>query len=234
MPKLSIKDLTLFEDTDYLVVNKPPSLATLEDRASDINLLKMARVEYPDATVGHRLDKETSGVLVIAKNPEAYRWISMQFENRLVTKVYHAVVDGKHDFKQKTVDVPIDKTSDGHVRISSKGKPSVTVFNTLKIFKKHTWVEALPVTGRMHQIRIHLSFLKAPIAGDLDYGGQPALLSSIKPGFKSSKDEEELPLIKRFALHAFQLKFQRLDNSIIDVEAPYPKDFKALLNQLSK
>lgn len=234
MPKLSLKEIILFEDTDFLVVNKPPFLATLEDRASNTNLLKIVREGYPEATVGHRLDKETSGVLIIAKNPEAYRWVSMQFENRQVVKVYHAVIDGRHDIQQKTVDVPIEKLSDGTVKYSAKGKPSLTVFQTLQIFQKHTLVEARPVTGRMHQIRIHLKYLKCPISGDIEYGGQPMLLSSIKRGFKTSKNTEEEAFMKRFALHAKNVAFKNLKGDVIEVEAPYPKDFKALLNQLEK
>lgn len=234
MPKLSLQDIILFEDPYYLVVNKPPFLATLEDRASNLNLLKMVREQYPDATVGHRLDKETSGVLIIAKNPEAYRWVSMQFENRQVIKIYHAVVDGRHDLQQKTVDVPIEKLSDGTVKYSAKGKPSLTVFQTLQIFQKHTLMEARPVTGRMHQIRIHLKYLKCPISGDLEYGGQPMLLSSIKRGFKTAKNAEEEPFMKRFALHAKKVQFRSIKSDVVEVEAPYPKDFKALLNQLEK
>ena len=234
MPKLSLKDIILFEDHDFLVVNKPPFLSTLEDRASNSNLLKIVRQEYREATVGHRLDKETSGVLVIAKHAEAYKWIAAQFETRQVIKTYHAIVDGRHDYQQKTVDAPIEKMSDGTVRISRQGKPSLTVFQTLKIFQKHTWVEAKPVTGRMHQIRIHLRLLKSPISGDTEYGGQPMLLSSIKPGFKISKNAEEEPFMKRFALHAINIRFVGLNGNVIDAEAPYPKDFKALLNQLEK
>ena len=234
MTKLSLIGIVLFEDQNFLVVNKPPFLSTLEDRVSQDNVLKMVREVYPEATVGHRLDKDTSGVLVIAKNPQAYKCVSDQFTNRQVTKVYHAIVDGRHDFQQKAIYAPIEKLSDGTVKISSKGKPSETVFQTLKIFQKHTWVEARPVTGRMHQIRIHLRLLKAPIAGDLQYDGKQMLLSSIKPRFKTAKNTEEEPFMKRFALHAVSIRFKGLDGNMIEAEAPYPKDFKALLNQLKK
>lgn len=235
MSKLSVSDITLFEDNDFIVVNKPPFLATLEDRGSKDNLLKIVREKYPDATVGHRLDKETSGVLIIAKHAEAYKWIAGQFETRKVVKTYHAIVDGRHDFQQRIVDAPIEKLSDGTVKISrASGKPSLTVFQTLQIFQQHTWVEAKPVTGRMHQIRIHLKLIKAPISGDDIYGGQPVLLSSLKRRFKIAKDTEEEPFMKRFALHAIKIEFLDLIGNPKEVEAPYPKDFKALLNQLGK
>jgi 23S rRNA pseudouridine955/2504/2580 synthase len=234
MPKLHLNDILLFEDQNFLVVNKPAFLSTLEDRASDQNLLKIAREAFPEASVGHRLDKDTSGVLVVTKNPEAYRHIAMQFENRKVAKVYHAVADGRHDFQNKLVNVPIEKQNDGHVRVARSGKPSETYFQTLEIFKQHTLIECRPVTGRMHQIRIHLSFSKAPIAGDDYYGGKPILLSDLKRRFKLAKNSEEEPFMKRFALHALKIAFTDLDGKLIEAEAPYPKDFKALINQLSK
>ena len=234
MPKLSLSDMILFEDQHYLVINKPPMIATLEDRASDVNILKLVREKYPEATVGHRLDKETSGVLVVAKDPEAYRNISLQFENHTVVKSYHAVIDGHQEFKEKLVDAPIEKLSGGTVKIARSGKPSQTVFNSIQFFQKHTLIEARPITGRMHQIRIHLALLKYPICGDDIYGGSPILLSQIKRGFKISKNEVEEPLMKRFALHAKKIQFSGLSGDSIEIEAPYPKDFKALLNQLER
>ncbi len=88
--KLNLRDLILFEDDDFIVINKPPFIATLEDRVDSVNILTLAREAEPDPQVCHRLDKDTSGVLAIARNPEAYRHLSMQFENREVKKTYHA------------------------------------------------------------------------------------------------------------------------------------------------
>src|SRR5690242_15127515 len=92
------KALILSEDDDYILINKPPFISTLEDRHDRVNILALARNYADDAQVCHRLDKDTSGVLAIAKNPEAYRHLSMQFEHREVSKVYHAIADGIHDF----------------------------------------------------------------------------------------------------------------------------------------
>ena len=230
--KLKFDDLVLFQDENYCLINKPPFISTLEDRNTPENVLALAKTKIDDAQVCHRLDKDTSGVLAIAKNPEAYRHLSMQFENRQVSKIYHAVTDGLHQFQNECVDAPILKQNDGTVRISREGKDAQTWFTSLESYKFHTLVECRPVTGRMHQIRIHLSLLKAPIAGDETYGGRIFFLSSVKRGFKLEKNTEEQPLVKRMALHAFSLEFLNLNGEIVNIQAPYPKDFQALLKQL--
>ena len=236
MKKLQFEDLIVFENDDYVVINKPPHVSTLDDRAPEgkDNINGMAKAYVESAQVCHRLDKETSGILAIAKNPEAYRHMAMQFEKREVTKVYHAVVGGLHEYKEVEVDKPILPNRTGAVKIDINGKPAQTVFNTLKIFKAHTLVEARPVTGRMHQIRIHLAVLKSPIVHDTQYGGKPLFLSSIKKNFKLKKYTDEQPLISRVALHAQALHFKLLNGETQVVEAPYPKDIRALVNQLEK
>jgi RluA family pseudouridine synthase len=231
--KLDIKDLIIFEDQDYFLVNKPPFLSTLEDRHTPINLLALAREYVSDAQVCHRLDKDTSGILVIAKNPAAYRHMSLQFEKRTVNKIYHAIVDGIHSFQDVLVDEPILKLDDGVVKLSRReGKSAQTYFTTLRTFRMHTLVECRPVTGRMHQIRIHLTTLNAPITGDETYGGKPFFLSSVKRKFNLKKETEEEPLIKRMALHAFALHYKDLSETEQRIEAPYPKDFQALVRQM--
>jgi RluA family pseudouridine synthase len=231
--RFDFKEMILFEDADYLLVNKPPFLSTLDDRHGGPNLLALAREYTPAAQVCHRLDKDTSGVLAIAKNPEAYRHLNMQFEHRQVGKVYHAIVDGIHNFKDELVDAPILKLDDGLVKISrSEGKPAQTWFTALRSFRYHSLIECRPVTGRMHQIRIHLASERAPITGDETYGGQPFLLSRVKRNYKLKKGTEEEPFMKRMALHAFSLQFNDLSDKRQVVEAPYPKDIQALIRQL--
>ncbi len=230
--RFDFKNSILFEDNDYVLVNKPPFISTLEDRNDPVNVLQVARDFVPDAQVCHRLDKDTSGVLAIAKNPEAYRHLSIQLEDREVTKIYHAIVDGIHDFKDQLVDAPILKQNDGTVKISRTGKSAQTTFTTLRVLGSYTLVECRPVTGRMHQIRIHLAKLGASIAGDPLYGGKPVFLSKIKRGYNLKKNSEEEALMKRMALHAFSLEFLDLGGKKVKVEAPYPKDFRVLLKQL--
>lgn len=198
-------------------------------------MLNLAKQYIADAQVCHRLDKETSGCLIIAKNPEAYRMISMQFEHRKVKKVYHAVVNGTHVFKDLSIDLPILNLGNKNVTINKQeGKPAQTLFNSIKYFKHYTLVECQPVTGRMHQIRVHLATQKAAIAGDEMYGGKPVYLSQIKRNYRLSKDQEELPIMKRFALHAKEVTFRLRGDVEVTVEAPYPKDFATLLKLLEK
>jgi 23S rRNA pseudouridine955/2504/2580 synthase len=237
MKKLNFPDLIVFENEDYILINKPPFISTLTDRQTGgrQNILEMAREYRDDVQVCHRIDRETSGILALAKNPEAYRHLSMQFEHRKVQKIYHALVGGLQEFDHVLVDKPIHALSTGIVKIDhEKGKEAQTYFTTIKAFQKHTLVECRPVTGRMHQIRIHLATLRAPIVMDEQYGGKPVFLSEIKRNFNLKKDTDEQPLIQRFALHAYQLEFNLLNEERNTVTAPYPKDIQALLNQLER
>lgn len=234
MKKIDFKDLILFENEDYLVINKPPYLSTLEDRHEAQNILELARGYTPDAQVCHRLDKETSGCLVIAKHQDAYRNIAIQFEDRKVSKIYHAVVDGIHEFSNELVDRNIHATNKGIAKITKEGKPAQTVFNTLKTYFAHSLIECKPITGRLHQIRVHLAHLKAPICGDDTYGGKPLYLSALKRRFNLKKGTDELPIMQRVSLHAYAIGFKGLKEEAIAIEAPYPKDFDVLVKQLGK
>lgn len=233
----NFKDLILFENDDYIAVNKPPFIASLDERTAgaEVNILRLAKQYTADAQVCHRLDKETSGVIMIAKNAEAYRSLSMQFERRKVNKTYHAVVDGQFMFDNLFVDLPILNDGNKNVTIDrQEGKRAETYFNSLKYYKHYTLVECKPVTGRMHQIRIHLATQRAAICGDHMYKGKPVFLSALKKGYRLAKDEEEQPIMKRFALHAKQIVFKGLEDQEIRIEAPYPKDFATLLKLLDK
>ncbi len=237
--KLVFEDLIVFENEDYILINKPPHVASLDERTTDRggqSILRLAKAYHADAQLGHRLDKETSGILAIAKNPEAYRHLAMQFEHREVTKRYHAVTNGVHNFEGISVFLPISPIKDGTaVRIDREhGKVAETIFNTLQAYRTATLVECMPVTGRMHQIRVHLMCLKAPIVNDPTYGGKPVFLSDIKRNFNLKEGTEELPLIHRVALHAHSLTFAMLDGEEQTFTAPYPKDFNVLVKQLEK
>ena len=231
----SLKPLIIKESEDYIFINKPPFVSTLADRNDSITVLSLAKKYNDECQICHRLDKETSGVLLIAKNPEAYRNASIQFEKRQVDKTYHALVDGLHQLKDQEINLPLHTTASGYVKISHRqGKNAKTLFNTIDSYKKHSLIACKPETGRMHQIRVHLASLNASITGDETYGGQPLFLSSFKRNFNQGKLEDEQPLIKRFALHAVNLSLLDLTNKIISAEAPYPKDFAVAVKQLEK
>lgn len=232
----AFKDLILFENDDVIVVNKPPFVASVDERnGGELNMLRMAKKYWDDAQICHRLDKETSGALIFAKTPEAYRSVSMQFEHREVKKIYHAVIDGSHAFDNKLVDLPIANFGKGNVVIDKyEGKRAETIFNSIKFFKHFTLVECQPKTGRMHQIRIHLATQRASIVADEMYGGKYPMLSTFKRGYRLSKGEEEQPLIRRFALHAYEVSFKLLNGEEITIGAPYPKDFATFLKLLEK
>ncbi|WP_028296575.1 RluA family pseudouridine synthase [Olivibacter sitiensis] len=229
------KDLILFEDERLIVINKPPFISTLDEReGGEVNVLRLAKKYWSDAQICHRIDKETSGILLIAKDPETYRAVSIEFERRRVKKVYHAIINGTHVFEDLLVDFPIANLGNKNVTIDrANGKRAETYFRSLQFFKNYTLVECRPVTGRMHQIRIHLATQRASIAGDDLYKGQPIFLSKIKRGYTLSKDQEEYPIMKRFALHAKSLSLRVFDTDY-EFEAPYPKDFATALKQLEK
>lgn len=242
--KIDFKEIILFENNDYILINKPPYLSSLDERTQDKrtgsvpqSILRLAKEYWADAQLCHRLDKETSGVLAIAKNPAAYRHLAMQFEAREVTKRYHAISNGVHSFDAVSVYLPIAQLRDGTgVRIDrEKGKIAETIFFTLKAYRNFTLVECIPITGRMHQIRVHLQCLKASIVSDPMYGGNDIFLSQLKSKkFNLKNGTEELPLIRRVALHAHSLTFKLLNDEVLKIEAPYPKDLAVLVKQLDK
>lgn len=228
-------DSIIYEDDNYLIINKWPGISTLSDRNQEICLLDRARCYRHDIQVCHRLDKDTSGVLAFAKNQQAYRSLSLQFQNRLVEKVYHAIVEGRHQFTDEKINLPLQQGRRGQVRVSHvSGKDSETMVDTIEQFKLHTLVRCKPTTGRTHQIRVHLSALDAPIVGDLSYGGHELFLSNIKRYYNLRNETIERALMARPALHAYSIKFQISEHKSEIFEAEYPKDFKVTLKQLGK
>lgn len=232
--KINFKELILHQDDDYTIVNKPPNISCLEDRNTPLNLLALAKEINPDFQICHRLDKETSGVTVFANNNDAYKHFAIQLEDRVVKKVYHAVVSGRHSFEDFAANEPLYTTTNKSRVDFSLGKPSLTLVSTLEIFKKHTLVKCFPVSGRMHQIRAHLAYHECSLVQDINYGGKPIFLSSLKKNYKPKYEQEEKPLISRVALHASEVAFHDLKGDILNIKAVYPKDFSILLKQLKK
>jgi 23S rRNA pseudouridine955/2504/2580 synthase len=159
------------------------------------------------------------------------RHLSMQFEHRKVTKTYHAIVEGKIEFNQLLVDLPINTSDLNRIRIDHKnGKSAQTAFKSIELFNRFTLMECKPKTGRLHQIRVHLASQNARISADEKYGGRIPLLSHIKRKISG----EDRPLINRFALHAKSISFDDLSNNSVTTDCPYPKDYEVFLKLLRK
>ncbi len=231
-----IKDIILFEDEHLLILNKPPQLVSDQDNAEGkLSLKDLLHRYYPNAMLCHRLDKETSGAIIAAKDEESYRMISIKFQKREIDKEYHALVRGAHSWKEITIDLPIRKAGAFRAVIDkNEGKRAQTLVSAEETFKDFTLVSARPFSGRFHQVRIHLASVACPLVGDTLYGGKPFFLSEIKRKFRTSKNEEELPMMDRAALHARALRFEYPEGKTLEVIAPYPKDYEITLKMLRK
>ena len=236
---MKLTDWILQESKDYVILNKPSGLLSIPDReGKEISLKNLLLEKYGSIFTVHRLDKDTSGLIIFAKNESAHKHLSLQFEARQTTKIYNGFVHGTLLNKNGSITSPIAEhpTHKGMMTIHPKGKESLTAYEVLEEFGVCSWVQFNILTGRTHQIRVHMKDAGNPILCDVLYGdGKPFLLSSIKKKFTLSKKyEEEKPLMNRLALHASQLKFTDIDGKKKEQEAPLPKDFSAMLNQLRK
>ncbi len=237
---MQIKDWIIRETEDFIALNKPSGLLSIPDReGKEISLKQLLKDKYGDIFTVHRLDKDTSGLIIFAKNEKSHKHFSQQFENRQTKKIYVGLVTGSPASKQGSIDASIAEhpAKNGTMIIHRKGKEALTDYEVLQDFGLYAWLQFRIHTGRTHQIRLHAKEIGHPIVCDTLYGdGKPVLLSALKhKKFKLSKKElEEKPLLNRLALHAAQLSFLDHSGNHIELEAPIPKDLKALLQQLSK
>ncbi|MBI3110894.1 MAG: RluA family pseudouridine synthase [Ignavibacteriales bacterium] len=227
------------EDDALMVLDKPSNLLVLPDRFNQTlpNLSAIIREELGEIFVVHRIDRETSGLIVFAKTAEAHAGLNHQFEGREVEKIYHAIVLGMPSQNEGTIDAPLSPSprQKGVMVVDEReGKEAVTEYKVLEEFKGYAFVEARPKTGRTHQIRVHLQSTGTPILGDLKYGGgEGFFLSAVKPGYKGL--EEERPLLNRTALHAAGLSFfHPSSGERLSFTLPLPKDMKSVLKYLRK
>jgi len=222
----------VFENEDLVVVNKPAGMVVHPSPGHDSGTLVHAVLGYIPEIEGiggeerpgivHRLDKDTSGLIVIAKNERAHRWLQEQFKSRKVEKIYLALVDGKPPTPAGRVEAPIGRNTT-HRKLMSvvpldKGREAVSEYRTLESFPAHTLLEIHPLTGRTHQIRVHMAFLGCTVAADLVYGKR-------KPTVELS----------RHFLHAQKLKIVlpgELQPRIF--EAALPKELQFVLQLLRK
>ncbi len=229
----------VFENDSFVAVNKPAGLLSIPDREQTQTSLKDILLEkYGSIYTVHRLDRDTSGIIIFAKTEAAHKYFSQLFEGREIEKYYMGLVHGIPSPKKGTMDAPIAEhgVQKGFYIVHQRGKPSVTDYEVIEENKTFSLVQFQLHTGRTHQIRVHCKNMGHPLACDELYGdGKPVLLSSIKKKYKLSKhDEEERPMLNRLALHSYRLKFTDADGKVIDLKAELPKDIRALLQQLKK
>ena len=231
----------IYEDKDFVVLNKRSGILIAADRYDENapRLDVLASEQFGKLFAVHRIDKDTSGLIVYARNAEAQRNLSMQFEKREVKKVYHALVHGHPLWKELTVDLPLLPDGDAkHRTVVNKklGKKSITEFIVAANCGPYSWIIAKPLTGRTHQIRVHLADSGFSIVCDPLYGGnlQPVKLSNFKKKWNGDEFEER-PLLKRLALHAYSIEFNHPSTGEkVSFTAPYPKDMDATRKQLEK
>lgn len=216
----------VFEDDDLMVINKQPGLIVHPTKGHPTGTVANALMHYMEQTGRHfkirfvnRLDMDTSGLLVIAKNQYCQNDYTLQMKKNLVEKRYIAIVKGLVEAEEGTIDLPIGRPDPDNVRrgVMDGGSPSVTHYKVLQRFTKHPYslVELLLETGRTHQIRVHMSHIGHPVLGDWLYGG------------------ENVNLIERQALHAARLSFTHpITGEKMMLEAPLPDDMKKAIQRL--
>ena len=221
----------LYEDDQSIIINKPAGMVVHPAAGHDSGTLVHAVLAHCSDLKGfggeirpgvvHRLDRDTSGIIVMAKNEKAHIFLQEQFRERTINKRYLALVDGAPPTPSGRVEAPIGRDPIRRQQMAiltpDKGREAVTEYRTLKQYAKHTLIEAHPLTGRTHQIRVHMAFLKCPIVGDVLYG----------------RRKQSIPLDRHF-LHAYRLTILLPGHDEpMTFEAPLPEELQKVLDDLS-
>jgi 23S rRNA pseudouridine1911/1915/1917 synthase len=225
----------LYQDNDIIAVNKPAGLNVTNDRGSGENLIAFLQKQTneEDLSIIHRLDKNISGVILLAKNKDAQTRFCGLFENSKVKITYLALTAGRPEGQTGQINIPVmqSKKDSRKMEIAVKnGNPAETRWELLADFGRVSLLAALPITDRTHQIRVHFQHEGFPLVIDPLYGeNTPLMLSSFKSNYKLSKNAEEIPLIERLTLCAYELEIE--NHHFI---APIEKKFKASIKMLTK
>lgn len=234
---MAAHDFLIFEDDHLLLINKQPGDIILQDRwDADIRTLpQKLEADFGPLWVVHRLDKDTSGLILFARSEEAHKALNDQFCDHTVRKAYLCLSSGQPSWTETVCDLALRPDGDKFHRTvpDPKGKASRTEFTVREKGRGWSYLEARPLTGRTHQIRAHLTALKCPLWGDELYGGPVLKLSTIKRGYRPTGTET--PLLDRAGLHAWSLEFDHPETGArVRFEAPVPKDMETALKQLRK
>lgn len=208
----------LFENDDLVAINKPEGLASIPERlnTADNLLAQLTEMFFQKLYVVHRLDKEVSGVILFAKHAAAHQFLNDQFSQRHVRKTYLALTHGVIVEEQGVIAKPIRQFGSGRMGVDDqRGKPAETEFQVIERFQTYTLLKAFPVTGRRHQIRVHLYSIGHPIVGDVRYG-----------------DKHLQSQFPRVMLHACRVELQAPSGDTLSIEARLPTSFETVLNML--
>lgn len=231
----------IYSDDDIIALNKKSGLCVAADRYDEEapRLDLIAQEEFGNLFAVHRIDKDTSGIVVYARNEAAHKNLCDQFAGRKVHKIYHCLVRGRPLWSDLKVTLPLMPDGDARHRTvvnKTHGKDSVTDFRFIGACGPFSWIEARPLTGRTHQIRAHLSANNLSIVCDPLYSGNQrgVYLSELKKRYNGDL-EMERPLINRLALHAWKIQFEHpATKQPVEFVAPYPKDLEVTRKQLAK
>src|SRR5664279_4795033 len=228
----------IFENEEFIALNKPAGLLSVPDRMQSSPSLKdLLIAKFGNIFTVHRLDRETSGVIVFAKTAAAHQYLSVIFQERQVEKIYYGIAWGVPAALKDIIELPMleHPGKNGMMVVNRKGKPASTGYEVLENFGKYSLIRFELYTGRTHQIRVHMKETGHPILCDPLYGdGKPFFVSSLKRNYKHPEFEEEKPILGRLALHAARLSFTDAQGKLYTPEAEIPKDLRALLSQMRK